>query len=252
MDDNHVLRAVFVEVNQIGASNIFWILPIAAAIPAIGIAALFLKKRSQKRDSETFEPKKLITILFLAANPAGTSQLDLTEEVNAIDDELYKSKFRDHFNLEQRFELKPDEISEQLLRHNPQIVHFSGHGSEAGEIILEDETGRVHPVDAVAISKLFSTLKDSISCVVLNACYSEVQAKLISNHIDCVIGMSKAIGDAAAIEFAQGFYRAIGYGKDLETAFELGCNQIDLEGLNEEDTPKIIWKNNEPKKKFLV
>ena len=252
MDDNHILRAVFVETNQVGTSYPFWIFAIGIGIPAFGIVILLIKRRKQKKDIEMSEPKKLITILFLAANPAGTSQLDLTEEVNAIDDELYKSKFRERFNLEQRFELKPDEISEQLLRHNPQIVHFSGHGSKAGEIILEDETGKIHPVGVLAISKLFSTLKDNIRCVVLNACYSEDQAILIARHVDCVIGMSKAIGDEAAIKFARGFYRGIGYGRDIGNAFQMGCNQIDLEGIAEKDTPKIIWKNGKPQKIVLT
>ena len=71
---------------------------------------------------------------------------------------------------------------------------------------------------------------------------------LISRYIDCVIGMSTAIGDEAAIKFAQGFYRGLGFGKDLKTAFNLGCAQIDLHGLDEEDTPRIIWKGDEPKR----
>ena len=34
------------------------------------------------------------------------------------------------------------------MRHQPHIVHFSGHGSPAGEIILEDDAGRMWPVSA--------------------------------------------------------------------------------------------------------
>ena len=193
-----------------------------------------------------------ITVLILASNPKGTTRLDLNEEYNAIDDELYGGEFRDRFNLKQRFELKIDNISKHMLRYNPQIVHFSGHGSKVGELILADSTGDPQPVDALAISNLFSVLKDNIRCVVLNSCYSKLQAMLISKYIECVIGMSKAIGDEAAIKFAQGFYRGIGFGRDLETAFKLGCAQIDLHGLDEEDTPKLIWKNDEPKKIILT
>jgi hypothetical protein len=52
--------------------------------------------------------------------------------------------------------------------------------------------------------------------------------------------MSIEVGDLAAIGFAAAFYQAIGYGEDMETAFKLACNQIDLEGLGEQDTPKLI------------
>jgi hypothetical protein len=40
--------------------------------------------------------------------------------------------------------------------------------------------------------------------------------------------MSKAIGDEAAINFAVAFYQALGYGKNVKTAYDLGCVQIDL------------------------
>ena len=42
--------------------------------------------------------------------------------------------------------------------------------------------------------------------------------------------MTKAIGDSSAIQFASAFYQALGYGKDVQTAFQLGCVQINLQG----------------------
>ena len=148
-----------------------------------------------------------IKILFLAANPTDTSFLRLSEEVSAMDNELLTARYRDRFNLEQKHAVEAEDLSQHLLRVQPDIVHFSGHGSKAGQIYLEDANGKSHLVGAKALSNLFSVLKDNIRCVVLNACYSEVQAMSITRHIDCVIGMSKAIGDKSAIKFAQGFYR---------------------------------------------
>jgi hypothetical protein len=75
---------------------------------------------------------------------------------------------------------------------------------------------------------------------VLNVCYSENQAQAIAEHIDCVVGMSEAIGDEAAISFAAAFYRALGYGRDVKTAFDLGTSLIDLGGLGEQDIPKLL------------
>jgi hypothetical protein len=242
--------------SQLSDNMALWIgAPVAAIGIALTIAAAALWRRKRKGSKSEVSPvlaaksvPATINVLFLAANPDGTTPLDLNTELNAIEDVLDSCKFRDRFNLEQRFELKPGDIAKMLLKYDPHIVHFSGHGSEAGEIILQDANGESRPVDASAISNLFSVLKGNIRCVVLNACYSKVQAKLISKYIDCVIGMSKAIGDEAAIQFAEGFYRGLGFGKDLETAFKLGCAEIDLEGLDEEDTPKIIWKNDQPQK----
>jgi molecular chaperone DnaK (HSP70) len=185
-------------------------------------------------------------ILFLAANPTDTTHLRLDQEIREIDQALRQAKFRDKFVIEQHWAVRVTDLQSYLLRHNPDIVHFSGHGSESSEIILEDYRGKMHPVSARALSRIFSALKDNIRCVVLNACYSEQQARAISEHIDCVVGMSKAVGDSTAITFAASFYQALGYGRDVYTAFELGCAQIDLQNLDEPDTPKLLAPNSNP------
>ncbi len=71
---------------------------------------------------------------------------------------------------------------------------------------------------------------------------SAVQAQAIVQEVDCVVGMSQKIGDKAAVLFAGGFYRALGYGRNVQTAFDLGCSEIDLSGLGEEATPKLLVK----------
>lgn len=180
-----------------------------------------------------------VKILVLATNPEETTPLRLDEEVRSIDQALQQSRFRDKFELEQQWAVRVSDLQRFLLRYKPDIVHFSGHGSESSEIILEDSEGNSKPVPASALSNLFSLLKDNIKCVVLNACYSEAQAEAVSRHISCVVGMSKAIGDEAAISFSEAFYGALGDGRDIKTAFELGCNQINLAYLDEHDIPKL-------------
>jgi hypothetical protein len=191
----------------------------------------------------TGEPREEVgpmRILFLAANPVDTNPLRLSEEVRTIDERLRSAEFRDRFELIQYWAVRPTDLSECLLRHTPHIVHFSGHGSKRGEIILEDVTGKAKPVSPEALGRLFRVLKDNVRCVVLNACMSAKQAQAIAQEVDCVVGMSRAIGDEAAIRFAGGFYRALGYGRSVQTAFDLGCNEIDLTGLGEEATPKLL------------
>ena len=189
--------------------------------------------------TESSNMSRPVRILVLATNPDKTEPLRLDEEVRGIDQALQQSRFRDNFELEQQWAVRVSDLQRLLLRYKPDIVHFSGHGSESSEIILEDSEGNSKPVPASALSKLFSLFKDNIKCVVLNACYTEVQAEAISQHISCVVGMSKAIGDDAAISFSEAFYGALGDGRDIKTAFELGCNQINLENLDEQDTPKL-------------
>ncbi|BAY66911.1 hypothetical protein NIES22_70550 (plasmid) [Calothrix brevissima NIES-22] len=96
--------------------------------------------------------------------------------------------------------------------------------------------------DTVALAKLFELFSTTIECVVLNACYSEVQASAIAKHIPYVIGMNKEIGDKAAVKFATGFYNALGAGEGVKFAYKLGCNVIQLDGIPEHLTPVLIKK----------
>lgn len=181
-----------------------------------------------------------IRILFLAANPVDTDTLRLDEEMRAIDRAMRAAEFRDRFEIDQHWAVRVGDLQEALLRFRPNIVHFSGHGTDASEIVLQTESGAVQAVPQEALSRLFSVLRDNVRCVVLNACYSETQAQAIAESIDCVVGMTSAVGDDAAIEFATAFYRAIGYGRDVQTAFDLGTNQIGLEGLPDVDIPHLV------------
>jgi len=185
-----------------------------------------------------------ICVLFLAANPKQTDRLRLDEEVRAIDQALRMTKFRDRFIIEQSWAVRVTDLQDLLLRYSPDIVHFSGHGSSAGELIFENNDGSSQPATAGALDQLFRTLKDNIRCVVLNACYSTQQAASIAEVIDCVVGMSDAVSDEAAIDFAAAFYRALGYGRDVQTAFALGIGQIMLSGQNGHDAPQLLSQRN--------
>lgn len=181
-------------------------------------------------------------ILILSANPQNTSKLRLDEEVREIQAGLERAKRRSQFEIITRWAVRVDDLRRALLDHEPQIVHFSGHGTGSDGLALENNSGELQLVSTKSLARLFKFFKDKIECVLLNACYSEEQA-LAHQDIDCVIGMSQAVGDRAAIKFAIGFYDAIGVGRNYEDAFEFGCTSIDLEGIPESGTPGLKSRN---------
>ncbi|MBO3461965.1 CHAT domain-containing protein [Aetokthonos hydrillicola Thurmond2011] len=181
-------------------------------------------------------------ILILASNPKTTPQLRLDEEAREIDAGLRLGKKREEFDLKQRWAVRVQDVYQALLDFKPQFVHFSGHGSRDNGLVLEDETGNQRLVDKQALASLFELFADNIECVVLNACYSEVQASAIAQHISYVIGMSKEIDDKAAIKFATSFYSALSSGESVEFAYKLACIIIQLEGIPEHLTPRLKKK----------
>ncbi len=179
-------------------------------------------------------------ILILSANPRKTSRLRLDEEMREIKEGLRRAKGRDQYSIDTAEAVRYRDIHRAILDYEPQIIHFSGHGAGEEGLLFEDETGQVKLVDAEAIAGLFELFADQVECVVLNACYSKIQAQEIARHINYVVGMSKAIKDRAAIEFAVGFYDALGAGRSIEFAHKLGCSAIRMAGIAEEHLKPIL------------
>jgi hypothetical protein len=183
-----------------------------------------------------------VKVLFFAANPAGTERLKLDEEIRRITTKLGAAEYRDSLELVARWAVRSDDLMQALLEVKPHVVHFSGHGSPAAELILLDDGGDPKPVGQEALVHLFRTLKDNVRVVVLNACYSRTQAKAIAKTIDCTVGMNRPIGDEAAIVFAASFYRAVSFGRSVKEAFELGKAALLLEGIPEDRTPELLTR----------
>lgn len=83
----------------------------------------------------------------------------------------------------------------------------------------------------------------------LNACYSEVQANAIVEHINYAIGMNHEIRDDSAIAFATGFYQALGYGQPIEQSYKFGCNAIQLQISDTSNFRSVL---SEEQRKFEV
>lgn len=181
-------------------------------------------------------------LLILAANPKSSTRLRLDEEVRDISEGLRRARHRDAFEIAQRWAVRPRDFQRAMLDESPQLVHFSGHGEGESGLYFEDEVGNPKLVTGSALANLFKLFaqKSQIECVVLNGCYSEIQAESIAAHIPYVVGMQQAVGDKAAIEFAVGFYDALGNGESVDFAFELGKVAMEMSSTGYAEMPVLI------------
>lgn len=181
-----------------------------------------------------------ISILFISSSPEKEAQLRVDKEFRAIDASLITSNLNTRFDLQQCLAAQASDFQSNLLRHQPHILHFSGHGTHDGEIVVENDSGDGNPIPAEGLGKLVSILKGRLICVILNACNSARQAKHIAKRIGYVIAMSTSIGDEASIIFSSAFYEALGNGRALEDAFELGKNAILMHRYSDSDVPTLL------------
>jgi hypothetical protein len=183
---------------------------------------------------------KRVRILFLAANPAATQRLTLDDEAREIQAKIYAAEHRDDFELITQWAVRPDDLLDAFNRYRPHVVHFSGHGNESDELILAGDDGQPRPVAKPALARLFRVLGQDVRVVVLNACYSRPQAEVIAEHVDCVVGMQRAIEDRACVRFAASFYRALAFGRSVANAFDQGLVSLDIEGTGASEIPDLV------------
>jgi hypothetical protein len=155
------------------------------------------------------------TILFLAANPLGTSEAALADEARAIQAELDLAGHRDRFEFVTRWGIQPLDLLRELRKLKPTVVHFTGQRSRsavdtspAGDMQHDDRVDglaidRAHPrqhgmlfrgpdnrpffVPTTALEGAFNAAGKSVQVVVLNACYSDPQAEALTAQVDCVV-----------------------------------------------------------------
>lgn len=184
-------------------------------------------------------PPEHITVLFLAANPIDTPSLRLDAEVREIQEMIRKSKYRDTISFESRWAVRTTDILQAVNEVNPDVIHFSGHGMSNGDLAFEDVNGNCKPVTKEAMVQTIGTLTDKVRFMFFNACFSAAQAEKVIEVIDAAIGMNDSIGDEAAMVFAAQFYSSIGFGYNIEVAFNQAKAALMLEGIPEEDIPEL-------------
>jgi hypothetical protein len=200
-------------------------------------------------------------VLFLAANPSDAGRLALDRDAHAIHLELQRSGCRDRFEVVTRWAAEPLDLLRELRQQTPTIVHFSGHsagpsatpesaqtrdvagvwlaGAEPSGVMFDSAAGRGTAVTPAAFARALAAAGTRVRLVVMSACFTEQMAAILLPHVDCVVGMTGAVDDAAARSFAVGFYGGLGEHASIAAAFERGKAAIDLAGLPDADRPRL-------------
>lgn len=149
-------------------------------------------------------------ILFLTANPVELARLDLESETHDVRVAIERGARRDELQLQTAAGARLSDLQHLLDVHRPDILHFSGHGSNSrGEIALYADQGHCVPAPIEALAKTVASVRG----VVLNACSSEAQARAIVSRGPWAIGMADAIQGDDARCFSRAFYSKLADGR---------------------------------------
>ena len=170
--------------------------------------------------------RRRVKLLFVAANTRDADVLAVEEEFRVITEVIRESRFRDAFDIVPVFAAQQNDLQRALLDHQPDVVHFSCHGSADRELVLVRDDRTPGPVPTRTLTSYFRILSNKTVLAVLNACFSSKQAAAIQRIIGLTVGMRQPVADEAAISFSKSFYQALGYGRSIREAFDLGATAI--------------------------
>ncbi|HEX7313532.1 MAG TPA: tetratricopeptide repeat protein [Pyrinomonadaceae bacterium] len=141
------------------------------------------------------------------------------------------------------------------LRDGWDVVHFTGHGTDDGRLVLEDGYGVAHLLSKEETARMFTGEKAPL--VVLSACHSETVAReLHAAGVPAVVAVDARvpIADRAAIIFAEHFYAALARGWDVRRAFEDARETVALDPQVGDQKPPLDDEGNaeEPWSKRFV
>jgi hypothetical protein len=220
-----------------------------------------------------------VKVLFLVSNPVTQDRLALDEECREITAKIRSADHRDAIELIAAWAVRPSDLQELLLQHKPHVVHFSGHGTKhastretlprglscprdmvvhehdrAEHLVLTRDDRQPWPMSKAALVHLFQVLRDDVHLVLLCACHSAPIAEALAEVIPCAIGMREAITDSASMTFAAAFYQALGFGRSIQDAFDLGKNALMSLDFPEDDAPRLYSRKTgpDPSKVILV
>ncbi|GAB3559172.1 CHAT domain-containing protein [Spelaeicoccus albus] len=196
-----------------------------------------------------------LRVLYLTANPHATETtvehpdgtvetngvwLRVDQEVRKVNQALKKSKFRDLVTVEHLPAATGQDLMDGLNDHRPHVVHFSGHASELGVLLEDDEGSRDgNGMEFALLARVLGATDEPPRLVVLNACESLEGAGDLLRTVPTIIGMSESISDLAAMNFATQFYAAIASAQSVASAVEQAKTQMQMAMLEDFDLPEI-------------
>lgn len=209
-------------------------------------------------------------VLFLSANPDPYSPLNVEKEQNRIVKVRNASKHQGTIGIESIPDLDLPELAKSLRVHNTKVVHFAGHGTADGALVMRDENGQAIPMHPYGLADLLAQHDGTVRLIVLNACYSSALAELLTGDVSaddqprparprlvgrsvgqvderleprriaCVVGMSHVVTDDAAILFATTLYGALFDGSTIGAAFLIARALVRARYPSEADAPKLM------------
>ncbi len=211
------------------------------------------------RPPRVLEIRPPLRVLGMIASPQNLPPLDIERERERIRLALGPLQAKGLVELEWVDGQNWRDLQQAMWQGPWHIFHFIGHGRfdsgrDEGQIALTGADGYSRLLPATGLGRLLARER-SLRLAVLNACqgahsaghdiFSSTASILVRRGLPAVVAMQYEITDAAAIEFARTFYRAMASGVPVDAAVTDARNAISVAINNtvEWGTPVLFMRS---------
>ena len=192
--------------------------------------------------------KDQIPIIFLAfANDRADRETEgegylrnLPEEARCLEAALKKVENEGLCEVEVRSNVTLDQVLDMLQQHRDRLAvfHFGGHANSY-RLALETPEGRLDAAHAGGLAA-FLGQQTGLQLVFLNGCSTQAQVQgLLDAGVPAVVATSRRIDDAVAVQFSERFYKGMGSGADIGTAYHEAVADIKA---REGNAPRGVYR----------
>lgn len=192
--------------------------------------------------NENVTEKKQLVLLFVAASPTDQDQIKPEKDFQTIKNQLLLSAGKSQLTTATPlYGTSFAEFSNNLIAQKPDMIHFSGHGSQLN-LFFEDEYNLTQVISASTLKALLSRQPD-VQFVFLNACRTRETALLLSQLNIYVMGYDANIADPTSQRFLTAFYSALAHGEPYKSAYEVARLVAKTEQVPASAIPSLFYKN---------
>ena len=197
-----------------------------------------LKGVSEKRMG--FSLTKPLKILY--AGSKKSSELNLESSFNTVTNGLARHINKGTIKLIRNLHVNTTNIFDILIKHRPNIFHFSGK-QDGGDIRITDEFNNVTTISDVELAGYLTSFGDTMKLAIIDTCYSYNCARSISDVVDFAIGVKDIIYEVDADKFYKVFYNALCAGYSLRDAVGQATASLKFRKVPHKQIPVLFSKN---------
>ena len=181
--------------------------------------------------AETIEAKFPLRILVVSAQPVGTGNLSLEEEITVVRRGFLPLIDAGLAEVDVLPRATPASLHGYVSTGNYAVVHFIGHGEydhteDKGYLVFQDDDGNPYKIDSLQARRILCGR--SVRLIFLNACEtgkggrvnfnSGVAPALVAGGVPIVVANQYKVLDTSATFFAQHFYWSLAQGMGVGRA----------------------------------